>query len=87
MALGHGEFLRTLRPLLAGRCWRREGGRIRIAVPPGEVEIRLGPEGRRRLGSLVLPETEVTLVFEGLPGDRAEAFLEAFARAFRRGGG
>ncbi len=87
MALDHREFLRTLRPLLHGRDWRRTAEGVSIVMPPGRIEIVLGKTVERSLGSLLMPETEVTLTFPGLERPQIAAFMTAFDKTFHRGGG
>jgi len=87
MSISHAEFFRSLAHLLAGQDFvlRDDGATIRWGQ--GIVDIRLGPEGQRRLGNFALPRTRVEISFEGCPDDEARAFLKRFDDTFRRGGG
>ncbi len=87
MGLGHAEFLRGLPPALGGLRWRWEDDMILVEDPPRLLLIRLGPERQQRLGALVLPQTPVTLSFQGYPEAERAAFLRRFDLAFQRGGG
>jgi len=87
MALTRAEFLRTLPRASPAMDCRVEDSRIELSDATRRVLITLGPERTRVLGSLVLPETEVRLRFEGFCERDREAFLERFDLAFRRGGG
>lgn len=89
MAVTRAEFLRSLPAAAHGmECRISEGGALVLLLePPRRVEIRLGPEERRRLGALSLPRTRVGLSLEGFADAEAAAFLERFARAYQRGGG
>jgi len=87
MGVTHAEFFRSLPPALGDAGHRIDGTLIRVSLPPGRLEIRLGPEGVRRIASLSLPRTVVTLRFENLERDAVDAFLLRFERAFQRGGG
>jgi hypothetical protein len=87
MALTHAELLRSLPRAAPGMECRIQGAEIELAAPPRRVLITLGPERTRALGSLVLPETEVHLRWEGYSPAEREAFLVRFDLAFRRGGG
>ncbi|HHI76482.1 MAG TPA: hypothetical protein ENJ94_04835 [Gammaproteobacteria bacterium] len=87
MALDHAEFRRCLAPLARRYPITERNGEIQLRLPTGRVRLRLGPVTERRLGSLALPQTEVTLELEAVPAAGAEAFLADFDRAFQRGGG
>ena len=87
MGVTHAEFMRTLPSATAGLPQSREAGHIRIAVGPGTVNIELGPEAKRRIGSLAVPTTAVTLRFSGFTTKQVQQFLERFDRSFHRGGG
>jgi len=87
MAITHADFFRMVQPLLAGGdCAIREDG-VRIRRGDTSIDIRLGPEGRRRLGNVSLPRTQVEIRLWNCPPDAAAAFLAAFDTRFRRGGG
>jgi len=87
MGIGHADLLRLLPAALGGRAFEREGEEIRVAVDGGEVRIRIGPEGRRSLGAIRLPVTELELRFTGLGEAQIAAFLQRFRSAFQKGGG
>jgi hypothetical protein len=87
MGLTHAEFLRTLPTAAPGMSIQADKGCIRLSDPPRLVLVELGPETRRTLGSLVLPETSVRLSFEGFSAEQREVFLRRFDLAYRRGGG
>ena len=87
MAIDHAEFRRCLAPLARRYPITEQEGEIHLQLPVGRARLRLGPEQTRHLGSLTLPQTDVTLLLEGVPPAEAEAFLAAFDRAFQRGGG
>ena len=87
MGLSHKEFLRSLPAAVRGMTCHAEGAHIRIWDAQKTINIHLGPEQERRLGSLVLPQTRVTVRFEGCSAEQREAFLKRFELAFQRGGG
>lgn len=87
MAITHADFFRMVQPLLAGEdCTIHEDG-VSIRRGDASIDIRLGPEGRRRLGNFSLPRTQVEIRLRNCPPDAAAAFLAAFDTRFRRGGG
>jgi hypothetical protein len=87
MALNRTEFLRSF-PAAAGSLpWRIEGSRILVEDAPRLLEISLSPQSPRSMGALVLPQTDVSLRFEGFTTEAVDAFLRRFDLAFQRGGG
>jgi hypothetical protein len=87
MGLTHVEFMRSLPAAVEGMDCRVDGPRIEIADAGRRIEILLGPEQERRLGSLALPQTQVNLSFEGFSEEQRKDFLRRFDLAFQRGGG
>lgn len=88
MGLDHADFWRVAPAVMAGYEWRRLGSEgIVGAKGGGRVEIRLGPETRRRIAMFELPNTELTIEFINLDEADRRAFLDNFDRRFRRGGG
>jgi len=87
MTITHPEFFRTLQRLLlhSPHELARDGATFRLGE--GHVEIRLGPEGSRRLGGFHLPRTLVELRFDHCEPGAVDGFLARFDRHFRRGGG
>jgi hypothetical protein len=87
MGITHVDFFRSIRPLLEGVDHSVRDDGVTRTLGAGSVEIRLGAEGRRSLGNVHLPRTEVELLFRNCaPGDIA-AFVADFDTRFRRGGG
>ncbi len=87
MGLTHQEFLRSLPAAAAGMDCRIRGPQILISDTARRVEILLGKEQTQRLGSLLLPQTKVSLRLEGFSDEEREGFLRRFDLAFQRGGG
>lgn len=87
MGLSHAEFLRSLPAAIGDMDCRVEGPNIQISESERRVEIQLGPERHRRLGSLVLHQTRVSLRFEGFSEEERARFLRRFDLAYQRGGG
>jgi hypothetical protein len=89
MSISHGEFLRSLKPLGKHYPYRIDdmGRMIHLSDEARTIEIRLGTEGRRRLGALELPETAVEFHFHGFEAEEIERFFFRFDLCFRRGGG
>ena len=87
MGICHQEFFASLVTLARKiPCRVSDSGAV-LEYDSGEVRISLGPEGERRLGSMALPRTMVSLEFRDLSEEQRTFFLERFDLAFRRGGG
>ena len=87
MGLTHRDFFRLLPGATGHALVVREGNRLTVGTEAGQVAITLGPETARRLASLKVPVTEVTLEFTGFSPPARAAFLKRFDLAFRKGGG
>ena len=87
MAVTHADFFRSLPNALAGESQTANGNRVTLESDAGTWTIELGPEGKRRIALLAVPQTPVTLTFEGYSDAQREDALERFDRAFQRGGG
>lgn len=87
MGITHAEFFRTVRSLLAGEQAELRDDGVTLRRGAATIEIRLGPEGARRLGRFQLPRTEVELLFRDCAAADVTAFIERFDTRFRRGGG
>ncbi|MDH3714613.1 MAG: hypothetical protein OET44_12285, partial [Gammaproteobacteria bacterium] len=73
MGFSHVEFRRALQRTYtgAGLAMRDDGADIRVA--DGKVQIRMGPEGVRRIALLELPATMIYFKFDNVDGvQRAE---------------
>ncbi len=87
MGLEPRDFLRSF-PAFAGPLpWRGEEGGVWLEHPEGEVYFRIEPLPPRRLGSLTLPRTRLTIRFPALTERSAAALLARFDRTYQRGGG
>ena len=87
MAVTHREFFRLLPRVLPDNPVHTGDNTAVIPLHGGEIHIMLAAESERRLGSLTLPVTLVTLHFSGFEADAIDDFLERFYRTFQKGGG
>lgn len=89
MSISHAEFLRSLAPLGKHYPYEIDPSRqcIRVTGKAGLIQILLGEERRKHLGSLELPETTVEFRFPALNKQEIELFLSRFDLCFQRGGG
>ena len=87
MGFSHAEFRRALQRTYAdaGLDMRDDGAVIRVGA--GAVQIRLGPEGERRIALLKLPVTRIYFKFDNVSSAQRAAFMQHFELYFRRGGG
>lgn len=82
-----GDFLRGFPAFAGALSWREEKGGVWLAHPEGGVRFLVEPLPPRRLGSLTLPRTRVTIHFHGLQEPSAAALLARFDQVYQRGGG
>ncbi|MCP1675399.1 hypothetical protein J2T57_002549 [Natronocella acetinitrilica] len=87
MGVTHAECRRTLAAVVPDVELNWRGDTATATWPDRRLEIRLGPEQTRRIASLSLPRTEVSLVFTGFTADQRQALLRNFDLRFQRGGG
>lgn len=87
MGLTREEFFRTLPSVVTSFPSQVEGNIVSIRWGRGAVEIRLGHETDRKLGSMVVPALGVEFRFTGLTPSERDGFLAHFDQHFRRGGG
>ena len=87
MGLSHREIFASLATLAKEMTCRTSDTDAIVEYDSGEVRVVLGPEGERKLGSIMLPRTSVSLEFHNLSKAQRGQFLERFDLAFRRGGG
>lgn len=87
MGITHDDLTRLLPKLFANQHLHWAEGICRVEQASRSVEVRFAPERERRLGSLVVPETDVELRLEGYSESEAEEFLVQFEECFQKGGG
>jgi hypothetical protein len=87
MGFSHQEFFSSLAILARDiPCRLSDSGAV-LEYDAGEVRISLGPQGERKLGSMILPRTMVSLEFKDFSEEQRMVFLDRFDLTFRRGGG
>ena len=87
MAVIHVDFFRTLPGAFPDLDYNIDGTTVCRQWGGGTLEIKLGPEGFRRIALLKLPQTPVTLTLTGYSDAQRVAPMEQFDRAFRLSGG
>ena len=87
LGLTHAEFYRFLPPAVAPRTFTVADDRVHIEDGDRTVDIELGPQRYRSIGSLQLPYVEARFTFSGFSETELERFMARFQRYFQRGGG
>ena len=87
MAVTHADFFRVLPNAFPDRDYDVQGTKIWRQCDSGTLEIKLGPEGTRRIALLKLPQTSITLTFRGCSKTQRSELIEQFDKGFQRAGG
>ncbi len=89
MTITHRDFLRSLQPMQRNYPIRVEeqGTRFLISKDGLDMEILLAEEQRFRMGSLMMPRTQVDFIFHTASPQQVADFFHRFELSFRRGGG
>ena len=87
MTISHEEFFRLVPRALADIPFTRCGSRVEARCGERRIDIRLEPEFKRRLASLELPVTRISMALRGFGAEDEAAFLARFDLAFQKGGG
>lgn len=87
MSISHEDFFRLLPGALGDMPFTRRGSRIEAGSGSRRVDIEVEPESRRRLVSLELPVTRVSISLSGFEPAEETAFLARFDLTYQRGGG
>ena len=88
MAITPEDFVRLLPRAVKGWHYSVEGLKVEVGATDQGVSITIVPQEARRLGGLmVLPRSQVSLVFRGFSDAEREEFLRQFDLSYQRGGG
>ncbi len=87
MTITHTEFLRLLPKALSGLSYEQTGNLIKVDSKDGPIEIILGEESIRKLGSLVLPRTQIEINLSSHTQVTVARFIKRFDLAYQKGGG
>jgi len=87
MAVTHADFFRILPSAFPDCDYDIQGTTIWRQRDGGTLEIKLGPEGTRRIALLKLPQTSITLTFRGYSQSQRSELIEQFDKGFQRAGG
>lgn len=90
MTISHSDFFRTLPKALGKLRYQRQNNIITVYLDDGnegEIIISLSKERIRKIASLNLPVTDVTLRLENITEKKKIEFFKHFDRSYHRGGG
>ena len=87
MAITHQEFFRLLPAAVKLLSYKITGNVIDIGEGARTVSIELENETVRKVSSLSLPVTRLSITFNGYNEQDIEAFMKQFERAYQKGGG
>jgi hypothetical protein len=89
MSITHANFIRSMKPLKKYYDYIIDEKNMRIIIndESRQVQLNLGPEKKRHLGSFWLPKVDVEFVFSNYNKSELEIFWQRFELSFRRGGG
>lgn len=87
MGIDAADIWRLLPMALGSADFRREGNRVGLAMAGGRLQLDIEPAAPRRIASMTIPVTRVSLQFQGVAPEVARAFLLRFERSYQAGGG
>ena len=87
MAITHREFFRLLPAAVKHMTYKITGNTIDISESEKSVIIELENESSRKIASLSLPITKLSIRFSGYDNHDINDFLKKFERAYQKGGG
>lgn len=86
MGIAHMDFFRLLPRAMGNNSYVLDGHSVRATLATGTVTITLGEEQERRLSeNVVLPFTNVTFDYYGVPEEVRSEFERYFHIRFMRG--
>lgn len=87
MAISHDELHRVLNMAFGDEFKANDPEGIEFVSDDGRIRLCLSGEGSRRIGSITMPVTELSLKFRDMNEAAVSAFMVRFDRSFQRGGG
>jgi len=87
MSITHDDFFRLLPGAISNAPFSTQQNEINIDTGKGSVTISLAAESLRKIASIQLPVTRMTMKFNGFTDDDRAEFLARFNLAYQRGGG
>ena len=87
MAITHKEFFRLLPTAISNLSYSVVDNIVDIRDGTGSITIELEHETRKKIASLSLPLTRLSIKFNGISDTDISIFLQHFLLAFQKGGG
>ena len=87
MTISHSEFFRILPKAVGTHRFQLADNVITVSLAEGEICIILSTERVRKIGSFVLPVTDVTFQIKNVAENTKNEFFKQFDRSYQRGGG
>ena len=87
MGLSHSDFFRTINNAIGDKKLQVMPSGVVLKKRNKDLKISLGAERTRRIGSLIFPVTDVTMIFNGYTRKEIELVVKRFNLRFKRGGG
>jgi hypothetical protein len=87
MAITHKEFFRLLPAATRNLSYRVVENIVDIRDGAGLITIELENEARKKIASLSLPVTRLSIKFNGISDMDINIFLQHFLLVFQKGGG
>jgi hypothetical protein len=87
MTISHREFSRILMAAFKQEFKRIRSDQTEFENSEGTINLKLSAESSKRIGSIDLPITELTITFLGMTEEEIKDFMVRFDRSFQRGGG
>jgi len=87
MTITHNEFFRLLPGAITNQEYNISNNLIEIREGGRSIRIELGDESIRKIASLSLPVTCLTIKFDSFSEKETEEFLKRFDLVYQKGGG
>jgi hypothetical protein len=87
MTISHREFNRILKAACKQEFKTARSDQSEFENSDGTINLKLSAESSKRIGSIDLPITELTITFRSMTEEEIKDFMLRFDRAFQRGGG
>jgi hypothetical protein len=87
MGITHSDFFRTIPRALGSEDYEQSPDGVVLKSDGRQLEIKIGPQGERRIALMVIPRTQVTLIFTGYLEADVKSAVKRFDMMFKKGGG
>ena len=87
MGLTHKDFFRTISNAIGDSRIQINKSGVTLKTKKKKLQIKLSPQRKREIGSLIFPITDVVLYFDGYSSSEIKSVIKRFDLRFKRGGG